>query len=154
MKKSIVVIIFLITVAALLIYAYPFLYPSKPVVFESIVPDNALDYISTSNLNKKIQDLQYSNFFFKFSQTPLYKSRIGPALQDFNSKTPFLKDFMEKDIAIAILSLRKTVDFKNSKNYSVMESLGNFLLLIRIDKNKFPQLKRVIGEAYFSKYKE
>ena len=152
MKKWMVVIIFVIIVAALTIYAYLLLFPPKPVVFEGIVPDNAIYYISTSNLNKKIQDLKNSSFFLKFSETSLYKSRIGPAREDFNSKAPFLKDFMDKDVAMAVLSLGKARDLKNSKKFS-MENIGNFLLLIRVDRNKFPQLKRSIGEAYIAKYK-
>ena len=64
MKKWMVVIIFVIIVAALTIYAYLLLFPPKPVVFEGIVPDNAIYYISTSNLNKK--SMVFINFLWFF----------------------------------------------------------------------------------------
>lgn len=152
MKKWMLVSIFVIIAAALAIYAYLVLYPPKPVVFESIVPDNAIYYISTSNLNKKIQDLKNSSFFLRFSETSLYKKQISSAWEDFNSKAPLLKDLMDKDIAMAVLSLGKAKDFKNSKKYS-LESMGDVLLLIRVDRKKFPQFRKSIGEAYIAKYK-
>ncbi|MDD4908216.1 MAG: hypothetical protein PHJ00_04055, partial [Candidatus Omnitrophica bacterium] len=151
MKKSIVAII-CAAIAAFACYAYFSIFAQKPVVFESIVPDSAIYYVSTSNLNKKFRDFKNSTFFLQLSGTSLYKKNIGPKLDELDSKAPFLKDFTDKDIALAVLSLGKAPDIKQGKKYD-LESAGDILLLIRVDKNKLPQLKRTIAEAYIAKYK-
>jgi hypothetical protein len=147
MKKSAVVIISAVVIAALAACFYLYLYPQKPAVFEAIVPDSAIYYIATSNLNKKFRDFKNSTFFLTVSETSFYKNDVGPALDKIDSKAPFLKDFMDNDIALAVLSLGKPADITSAKKYD-MESAGNILLLIRVDRNKMAQLKRKIGEAY------
>ena len=151
MKKSLIVVISVVIVAAVAVWAYLFLYPQKPVVFEAIVPDSTIYYIATSNLNQKFRDFKNSTFFTEIFETSVYKNTIGPGIESFNSKAPFLKDFMDKDLAVAILSLRKSGGLTNAKKVG-MDSAGDFLLLIRVDKNKLPQLKRSIGEAYLSRH--
>ncbi|MFA5117024.1 MAG: DUF3352 domain-containing protein [Candidatus Omnitrophota bacterium] len=151
MKKSIIAVI-CAAIAACAGYAYFSIFAQKPVVFESIVPDSAIYYVATSNLNKKFRDFKNSTFFLQLSGTSLYKKNIGPKLDELDSKAPFLKDFTDKDISLAVLSLGKAPELKQGKKYD-LESAGDILLLIRVDKNKLPQLKRTIAEAYIAKYK-
>lgn len=152
MNKTAVAIAALVIVAVFSVYAFFSLSTQKPVVFEEIVPVSAIYYISTSNLNKNILDLKSSRFFLKFSETSLYKQHIGPAWEKLYSKTPFLKDFMDKDIAIAVLSLGQAGNLQESKKFGA-DNIGSFLIFIRIDKNKFPQIKRSVAETFAPQYK-
>jgi len=64
---------------------------------------------------------------------------------------PFFKELMDKDTALAVLSLGSTGNLQKIKN-SPMQSIGDVLLIIRVDRNKFPQIKNSIEKACIAKY--
>jgi len=149
MKKLIGAIVLAALVSASAVYAYRLLHPAKAVGFESVVPDSAIYYFSASRLNQKIEEFQNSKFFSRFSKTSFYQKQLSLKSKDLNAIAPLLKNLMDKDAALAVLSLGNTVNGIKPG----LENTGDILLLIRIDRSQFPKIKRDIEAACIEVYK-
>ncbi len=142
MKKWWSALLLLGAVLALSFYFYQVSHEVKIVSLEGIVPEEAMYYIYSYNLNKKIADFTSSNFFRKISESSVYRKFVKPELEKFAKKVPFLTDIIEKDTSLAVFSLGDT------KEHSVSNSFGNFLLLARVDAKKHVRIKKAIADFY------
>lgn len=142
MKKWLGVILLLGLGAVLFFYFYQVSHEVKIASLESIVPEEAIYYVYSYNLNKKIGDFTSSQFFHQISESSVYKKFIKPEVEKFAKKVPFVTDVIEKDTAFAVFSLG------NARNLASKNAFGNFLLLARVDVKKHARVKKAIVDFY------
>jgi hypothetical protein len=147
MKKLIVLILVLLVVAgAGVFYVLKILPGAKRVSsLESLVPQDALFYVYSFNLDKKIKEFQASDFVGKLTKTTIYKTRIEPRLNRFYQNAPFLFGFLEEDVSLALLSLGNLESPRGG-----FADLGDFLILVRLNPKKRAQIQRRVIDAYLS----
>ena len=147
MKKWIVSILVLAVVgAAAAFYVFKILPGGQKVSsLESLVPDNALFYVSSYNLDKKIKEFRSSDFVSKLTGSAIYKTRIEPQLAKLFQSAPFLLGFLEEDVSVALLSLGNLDSPQGG-----FADLGDFLILVRLNPKKRAQIQRQVIETYLS----
>ncbi len=146
MKKWLIIIVSVVVVSFAALYAYQALSQPKVGPLESIVPDSAIYYIYSYNLDKKITEFKDSLFFQQVSSLPLYKKFLEPKLENIKATMPSVSDFLKKDFAVATFSVGglKSAD-------AAGKDFGDFLILLRADSQKFPKLKKYMADFYLSK---
>ncbi len=146
MKKTIIVILLLAVVAAGVFYVIKILPGAKKVSsLESLVPEDALFYTYSYDPDKKIKEFRASDFFGKFAKSSIYKAWLEPQLNQLYQNAPFLSDFLQKDVAVALFSLGNP----QSLHFSIQD-LGDFLVLVRLDPQKHKQIQRQALDVYLS----
>jgi hypothetical protein len=146
MKKWSAIIVSIIVASFVSLYAYQVLHQGKVGSLESIVPDSAIYYIYSYNLDKKIKDFQDSSFFQQISSLPLYKKFIEPKLDNIKATMPSVSDFIKKDFAVATFSLGGI-----QSAGGIQKDFGDFLILVRADSQKLPKLKKYMADFYLTK---
>jgi len=144
MKKIIGIILLVAVISAAAIYAYKVLNVPKVGPIESIVPEDTIYYLYSYNPGKKIKDFEASDFWQQFMLSPVYKKFIGDKMESMKAKMPFVMDFIESDVAVAVFSTGDTeLGAKGSD-----DDIGTFLLYLRVLPNKFSKIKAEIAERY------
>jgi len=145
MKKWLILVLVVAVLAGAGFYFYQQFYGGKVGALESIIPDDALTYIYARNTAQNLQDFQNSDFFRQISAAPLYASVIKPKLDSLAAKLPFLAGLTEKEICLAIFSLAGPQNYRANNM-----DLGDFVFLARVDRRKFPALKKSLDDFYLS----
>jgi hypothetical protein len=145
MKKWLSIILVVICAFAASFYAYQKLTERKIASLEDIVPDNAIYYLYSYNLDKNSKELQSGAFFKELSASPFFKKSISPKLEKAKQKFPFLSDFIRKDVAVAVFSLGNV----NSPNQEVAD-FGDFFFLSRVDPKVLPAVRKSLADFYIS----
>ena len=83
MKKWLIIIVSVVVVSFAALYAYQALSQPRVGLLESIVPDSAIYYIYSYNLDKKITEFKDSPFFQQVSSLPVYKKFLEPKLNSY-----------------------------------------------------------------------
>jgi len=146
MKKWLIIIVAVVVVSFAALYAYQVMSQPKVGPLESIVPDSAIYYIYSYNLDKKITDFKDSPFFQQVSSLPLYKKFLEPKLDNIKATMPSVSDFLKKDFGVATFSLGAPKGADSSG-----KDFGDFLILVRADSQKLPVLKKYMDDFYLSK---
>lgn len=147
MKRWLGLTLALLVLTAILFSASKLLAPKAKIdSLEGIVSENALFYYSTYNLDEKIKDFQASDFFKQISGSPLFKKLpSSPSLEKLLAKMPLVSDFIKKEIALAIFSLKNMESRK-----AELADLADYLLLARVEKNKYAGIKKSIADLYLT----
>jgi len=146
MKKWLIIIVSVVAVSFGALYAYQVMSQPKVGPLESIVPDSAIYYIYSYNLDKKIADFKDSPFFQQISSLPVYKKFLEPKLNSIKATMPSVSDFLKKDLAVATFSLGA---LKSAG--AAGKDFGDFLILLRADSQKLPKLKKYMADFYLTK---
>lgn len=146
MDKKPAIILSVIVVFLVSLYAYWITRQGKVGPLESIVPDSAIYYMYSYNLDKKIKDFQSSPFCQQIFSLSVYEKFISPKLEKIKELMPAVSDFIKKDFAIAIFSLG---DMKITEDNG--KDFGEFLILARTDPQKFSRVKRIMADFYLTK---
>lgn len=147
MKKWIYIILALVIISGASIYAYQALHQAQIKVgaFESIVPDKAILYLYSYNLDNKIIEFRSSQFFQQVSSSKLYKKFIEPGLTKFRQDSVFISDLLfKKDAALAVLSFGEPEGSGEGKKTNV----ADILLLLRVESKLSVRLKKELSDFY------
>lgn len=146
MKKWIGLVVAAVVIASLASF---YIYQKFPKVeiagLESIVPEDVIYYVYSYNLDKKIKELQASEFFKQVYSSAIYNKFINPKLEKIKDKIPILSELIQRDTAFAVLSFGKV----KSRQEEIAE-LGNFLFLTRIDPKRHIRIKKLMADFYLS----
>lgn len=127
---------------AIFYYFYSASYGPRISSLESIVPEDAMYYVYSYNLNKKIEDFSSSQFFRRISESSAYKKFIEPEVKKYADKVPFIKEIISRDAALAVFSSSQ------KRGSRAGEDLGRFLLLARVDTAGRARVKKAIADFY------
>lgn len=142
MKKLLGTILLAVVAAAISFYFYQVSHQAKIASLESLVPEEALYYVYSYNLNKKIEALTSSQFFHQILGSSVYGKFIKPEVEKFAERVPFVNGVMESDTAFAAFSLA------NAKTPASENDFGSFLLLARVDAKKHARIKKAVADFY------
>lgn len=145
MKKWIGIIILIVVLSGVVFYAYQKLHEIKVGSLESIVPEDAIYYLYSYNLDRKIKEFQANSFFGQISTNPVYLKFINPKLEKIRQKIPFLSELTTKDVAFAVFSLGKI-----ESTIRDISGFGDFLFFARVDPKRHIKIKKSIADFYLS----
>lgn len=137
MKKIVVMILVIMVILGIVFYVHQNL--NLPLVesLESITPEGVIYYLYSYNPDKKIKDFQTNAFSKQLAENTFFKESIQPELDKIQKQVPFLSDFLQQGAAVAIYSLTK-------------QTVGDMLVLTRIDPKKNIKLKKALADYYLS----
>lgn len=146
MKKWLSIILVLVIGLLALIYTCQVGLPKGKIAsLESIVPNEAVYYIYSHNLDSKIRDFQASSFFKQIQESEFYNKSVNPILKKAKNKLPFLSELFKKDSGLAIFSLGNIEGRRMG-----LADFGDFLLLLRIDPKKYNNISKSLADFYLS----
>lgn len=147
MKQKIFVIFILLVVIAAGLFVFQMVRQPKRVKdLESIISDDAIQYVYSYNLRQKVDDFCNSEFYQKIKSLPFYETAITPELQKKKEVLSFLSEFLNEDFAFVSFSSGKP-RFQRSLD-SAQVKMGQYLFLARASQSK--NIKKQIADLYLS----
>ena len=143
MKKWLGIILCLGIILAVFVYWNRGFQQPKIVSLESILPDDAVYYVFSYNLKKKIHDFVSSRFVSAARRSSLYEKFLKAKVERLNKKIPLLNDFVEKDTAVALFEAKEGKPSDDNVPWG-----GEYLLLTRVDPAKHLKIKKAFADFY------
>ncbi len=147
MNKRLTIILISLVGVGCLLFGFKLIYKSKKIDnIESIVSDEAIYYLSSYDLSKKINNFAKAPFYQKIINLPLYEKYIGVKFDVSEEKNFSRLGLLDNESALAVFSSQILFSPKNKPSPGT--SLGDFVFFTRLDNKK--KFKKLIGDFYIS----
>ncbi|MCK5493597.1 MAG: hypothetical protein KAJ14_10850, partial [Candidatus Omnitrophica bacterium] len=145
-KKLTIILISLVGVGCLL-FGFKLIYKSKKIDnIESIVSDEVIQYFSSYDLSKKINNLAKAPFYQKIINLSFYEKYIGFKFDVLEEKNFSILEFLDNESALAVFSSQTLFPLKTKASSGT--SIADFVFFTRLDNKK--KFKKFIGDFYIS----